>query len=483
MKTIQVLAVTPEIFPLIKTGGLADVTGALPGALADHNVAVRTLIPGYPKVMASIGDGEAIYIFPELYGGTARLIAATVAGLDLLVLDAPHLFNRPGSLYLGPDGKDWFDNATRFAALSCAAGEIGRGVLPGYQPDVVHAHDWQAALTPVFLRFGGHQVRTVVTVHNMAFQGQFPADNFPLLGLPGGAFSLNGVEYYGGVGYLKGGLACADAITTVSPTYADEICTGAFGMGLHGLLRARHNVLHGIVNGINTAVWNPATDDALAQTYDIRSLGRRVANKRAIELRFNLQEDDGLLYCVVSRLTWQKGLDVLAANLDTLVASGARLALLGSGDAALEQQFIEASLRHPGRVGVIVGYDEPLSHLLMGGADAILVPSRFEPCGLTQLYGLRYGCVPVVARTGGLADTIVDANEAAISAGAATGVMCHAADSGALNAALERTQRLYTDRKLWAALQRAGMKTDVSWDHSAARYAALYIQLLKEKQA
>jgi starch synthase len=480
MKTIQVLAVTPEIFPLVKTGGLADVTGALPGALADHGVAVRTLIPGYPKVMEAIPAGEVVYHFPDLYGGAARLIAATTAGLDLLVLEAPHLFSRAGSLYLGPDGKDWFDNATRFAALACVAAEVGRGVLAGYQPDIVHAHDWQAALAPVFLRFGGHAVKTVVTVHNMAFQGQFPADNFPLLGLPPEAFSLHGVEYYGGVGYLKGGLACADAITTVSPTYAEEICTSAFGMGLHGLLHARHAHLHGIVNGIDTAVWNPATDEALAQTYDIRSLGRRTANKRAIEQRFNLAEDDGLLYCVVSRLTWQKGLDILAANLDTLVASGARLALLGSGDAALEQQFIDASLRYPGRVGVIVGYDEPLSHLLMSGADAILVPSRFEPCGLTQLYGLRYGCVPVVARTGGLADTIVDANEAALSAGAATGVMCQPADHAALNAALERTQRLYADRKLWAAMQRAGMKTDVSWDHSAARYATLYIDLLKE---
>lgn len=483
MTKIQVLAVTPEIFPLVKTGGLADVTGALPGALADHGVAVRTLIPGYPKVLSAIEQGEEVYHFPHLYGGSARLVATTVAGLDLLVLDAPHLFNRPGSPYIGPDGHDWFDNATRFAALGCVASEIGRGVLSGYQPDVVHAHDWQAGLAPVFLRFGGHRAKTVVTVHNMAFQGQFPAANFHLLGLPSDAFSLHGVEYYGGIGYLKGGLACADAITTVSPTYAEEVCTSAFGMGLQGLLHARHNVLHGIVNGIDTSVWNPATDDALAQSYDIRSLGRRATNKRAIEKRFNLDEDDSLLYCVVSRLTWQKGLDILADSLDNLVASGARLALLGAGDAALEQKFIDANSRYPGRVGVVTGYHEPLSHLLMGGSDAILVPSRFEPCGLTQLYALRYGCVPVVARTGGLADTIIDANEAAINSSAATGVMFQPADGAALDAALERTARLYANRKVWAAIQRAGMKTDVSWDASAARYAALYLELVEGKSA
>jgi len=479
MSEIKVLAVTPEIFPLIKTGGLADVTGALPGVLADHGVAVRTLIPGYPKVLDAIVAGQEVYHFPHLFGGTAKLIATKIAGLDLLVLDAPHLFGRPGNPYLGPDGKDWPDNQQRFAALACVASEVGRGILEGYQPDIVHAHDWQAALAPVYLYFNGHRVKSVVTVHNLAFQGQFPASEFAMLGLPDDAFGLHGVEYYGSVGYLKGGLACADAITTVSPTYAEEICTHAFGMGMQGLLRSRHTVLHGIVNGIDTKVWNPAIDDALAHCYDVRSLGRRLFNKRAIEKRFNLQEDDSLLYCVVSRLTWQKGLDILASNLDALVASGARLALLGSGDAELEQQFRDACLRHPGRIGVVTGYDEALSHLLMGGSDAILVPSRFEPCGLTQLYALRYGCVPVVARTGGLADTIVDANQAALAAGAATGVMFQSADGAALTGALERTARLYADRKQWAALQRAGMKTDVSWDASAARYAALYLELVE----
>ena len=482
-KKIQILSVTPEIFPLIKTGGLADVTGALPDVLADHGVAVRTLVPGYPKVWQAVGEGEELYYFPELFGGSARLFAAKAAGLDLLVLDAPHLYNRPGNPYMGPDGKDWPDNAARFAALGCVAAEIGNGILAAYQPDVIHAHDWQAALAPVYARFRGYPVKTVLTIHNLAYQGQFASWDFGMLGLPDAAFGLHGLEYYGGLGYLKGGLVCADAITTVSPSYAEEICTPAFGMGMQGLLHDRHHALHGIANGIDTAVWNPAVDDALAQSYDARSLGRRVHNKRAIEKRFGLDEDDGLLYCVITRLTWQKGMDILANNLDTLIETGARLALLGSGDGGLERQFLDAATRYPGRVGVVAAYDEPLSHLLFGGADAILVPSRFEPCGLTQLYGLRYGCVPVAARTGGLADTIVEANQAAIASGAATGVLFNPDNSEALGTALERTANLYADSKQWIGLQRAGMKTDVSWDASAARYAALYLELIEGKSA
>ena len=482
-KTLQVLSVTPEIFPLIKTGGLADVVGALPGALADHHVAMRTLVPGYPKVWEALQEGQELYYFHDFFGGPARLFAAQVWGLDLIVLDAPHLYSRPGSPYMGYDGHDWPDNASRFAALGCAAAEIGNGILEAYQPDIIHAHDWQAALAPVYVRYREYSVKTVMTVHNLAYQGQFPSWDFDMLGLPGEAFSLHGLEYYGGIGYLKGGLACADAITTVSPSYAEEIRTPAFGMGLQGLLHEKHHVLHGIVNGIDTAVWNPAVDDALVQGYDSRSLGRRVHNKRAIEKRFGLDEEDGLLYCVITRLTWQKGMDILASRLDTLVETGARLALLGSGDGGLERQFLDTAARYPGRVGVVTGYDEPLSHLLFGGADAILIPSRFEPCGLTQLYGLRYGCVPIAARTGGLADTIVDANQAAIGAGAATGLLFDPNNGDVLGTTLERAADLYADHKIWSGLQRAGMKTDVSWDASAARYANLYLELIEGKSA
>ena len=473
---MKVLAAASEAYPLVKTGGLADVVGALPRALQPFGVEVTTLVPGYPAVIAALSDGEVLHRYADLSGGPARLVAGTAKGLDVIALDAPHLFNRAGNIYLGPDGKDWQDNAQRYAAFSIAATELARGAIAGYAPDLFHAHDWQAALVPVYLKFGGGPP-SVMTVHNIAFQGQFPALVFPSLHLPERAFAIDALEYYGTVSYLKGGLQCADAITTVSPSYAQEICTPEFGMGLDGVLRSRRAVLSGIVNGIDAEVWNPATDADIAATYDATALPRRAQNKRVIEQRFGLDRGDGMLYCVVSRLTWQKGMDIFAGCLDDLVASGARLALIGSGEAGIERSVLAAAARHKGRIGVVTGYDEAMSHLLQAGADAIVIPSRFEPCGLTQLYGLRYGCVPVVARTGGLADTIVDANDAALSAGVATGIQFSPVDGTALTAALARTAELFADREAWAAMQTQGMKADVSWTRSAGAYARLYRRL------
>jgi starch synthase len=476
---MQVLSVASEVFPLIKTGGLADVAGALPLALKEHGVTMRTLLPGYPGVVAQLKKKKTVAALDDLFGGKANLVAGQSAGLDLLVLDAPHLYDRKGGAYGDEQGNDWDDNWKRFAALGKAGAEIAGGLVPGYAPDIVHAHDWQAAMAPAYLRFTGRRaVPSVMTVHNLAFQGQFPITVFPGLGLPGAALSLDGVEYYGGVGFLKGGLQLADAITTVSPTYALEIRTPEFGMGLDGLIRVRDNVLHGIVNGIDTDIWNPETDPHVAANYAARSLGARAKNRRAIEERFSLDHSDAPIFCVVSRLTWQKGMDVLVQVVDDLVAMGARLAILGSGDHSLEGGLLSASARHPGRVGVVIGYNEPLSHLMQAGSDAILVPSRFEPCGLTQLYALRYGCIPVVARTGGLADTVIDANEAALSAGVATGVHFSPVDADALRIAVRRTLALHRDRKAWTAMQKQGMKSDVSWTRSAARYAELYRSLV-----
>jgi starch synthase len=397
---MKVLAAASEIYPLVKTGGLADVVGALPGALKPQDVSVRTLVPAYPAVAKALGRGNVLHRYADLFGGPATIIGGHAHGLDLLALDAPHLFKRPGNPYLGPDGKDWPDNAQRFAALSLAAADVARGAIKNYTPDILHVHDWQAALAPAYLKFGNGGPKTVITIHNIAFQGQFPAALFSSLHLPKPAFAIDGIEYYGKVGYLKGGLQCADAITTVSPTYAEEIRTPEFGMGLDGVLRARRDALCGIVNGIDTEVWNPATDADIAATYDTATLAKREANKREIERRFGLERGNGLIYCVVSRLTWQKGMDIFAGVLDTLVGTGARLALIGKGEAQIEKDILAAAKSHKGRIGVVTAYDEALSHLLQAGADAILVPSRFEPCGLTQLYGLRYGCVPVVARTG-----------------------------------------------------------------------------------
>lgn len=477
---IKVLAVASEVFPLVKTGGLADVVGALPAAVKHHGVEMRVMMPGYPAVMAALKNAKQLHHYDDLFAKPARVLGARTAGLDLLVLDAPHLFDRPGNPYVGPDGKDWPDNWMRFAALARAGADIGQGAVRDFVPQIVHAHDWQAALIPAYLHFAPRPAaRSIMTVHNIAFQGQFAATIFPALGLPAESFSIGGVEYYGDVGFLKAGLQYADAITTVSPSYAEEITTPDYGMGLDGLLRARRDVLAGIVNGIDTDVWNPASDEHLALSYVPRNFSqRRQANKRAIEQRFGLAQGEGILFCVVSRLTWQKGMDILAACLDGLVAQGGRLALLGAGEAQIEADLGKAAARYPGRIGVVTGYDESLSHLLQGGADAILIPSRFEPCGLTQLYGLRYGCVPVVSHVGGLADTIVDANEAALDQESATGIQFAPVDASALGRAIERATRLYADRKAWNSMQKAGMKTDVSWEKSAARYARLYQKLL-----
>ena len=479
---MKVLSVSAEVFPLVKTGGLADVVGALPAALAAFDVEMRVMVPGYPAIDAALQDATPVHHFADLFGGPATIVSGRAGELDLLVVDAPHLYARPGNLYSGPDGVDWPDNGERFAALSFAAAEVGRGAVAAFVPDLVQCHDWHAALTAAYLHFAGPSAPpTIVTIHNLAFQGIFSGTLFPRLKLPDAAWSIDGVEYYNKVGFLKGGLQYADAITTVSPTYAREICTPAGGMGLEGALSARRGVLTGILNGIDTTVWNPETDPNLAATYGTRTLPRRVANRRAIEARMNLVEGDGLLFCLVSRLTRQKGIDLLVECIDGAVEAGARFAILGTGEPALERLLVAASSHHDGRVAVEIGYDESLAHLLQGGADAVLVPSRFEPCGLTQLYGLRYGCVPVVARVGGLADSIVDANEAALGAGVATGVQFVPDDADALADALARTTALFADPQTWRGFQLRGMKSKVSWQSSAATYAALYRALTAQR--
>ena len=478
---MKVLSVASEIFPLVKTGGLADVVGALPAALKPQGVHMVCLVPGYPAVLGAMGKAKTVHEYPSFYGGAAALVHGHAVGLEIIAIDAPHLYNRPGNPYLGPDGKDWGDNPQRFAALSRVASDIGEGKVKAFVPDILHLHDWQAALAAANVFYADHGTRkpkTLLTVHNIAFQGAYGAQTFGSLGLPAHAYAVDGVEYYGGISYLKGGLSCANAISTVSPTYAQEITTPEFGMGLDGLLRSRRNVLHGIVNGIDTDVWNPETDRDIAQTYSAKTLEKRIANKRALEQKLGLDEGDGILHGVVSRLTWQKGLDLLAEHADWLVSTGARLAIVGTGDPGIENAFRDAAARHKGRIAISFKYDEPLSHLVQAGADTMLVPSRFEPCGLTQLYGLRYGCVPLVGRTGGLADTVIDANEAALGPGVATGLQFAPINSANLQSTLERAARLYANKPVWTNIQQRGMAQVVSWHHSAAVYANLYRSLL-----
>lgn len=484
--TKKVLSIASEAVPLIKTGGLADVAGALPSAVAPHGVEMTTILPGYPAVMKALSRARALHAWDSLLGEKARLVGGKIDGHPLLVVDAPAFFQRDGSPYVDSSGRDWADNWCRFAAFGRAAADVAGGAIKGRHFDLVHAHDWQAAMALAYLRFapceGGQHIPSVMTIHNMAFQGHYGADLFPALALPPHAFAMDGVEYHGGIGFLKAGLEAASAITTVSPTYAREIRTPEFGMGLEGLIVSRHNRVHGIVNGIDTAQWNPETDAALKAKFSVKSLTKRDANKRALESEFGLETGDGPLFVVITRLTWQKGIDVLLECIDHLVGIGGRLALLGSGDKAMENAFHAAAMRHPGKVGVRIGYDETLSHRMQGGGDAILVPSRFEPCGLTQLYGLAYGCVPVVARTGGLADTVIDANLAAVMGGVATGVQFNGVHYASLADAISRTVTLYWQRDTWRAIQRAGMKTDFSWSRSGKAYADLYESLTAEDQ-
>ncbi|RBP11909.1 starch synthase [Roseiarcus fermentans] len=481
MSGLKVLSVASEVFPLVKTGGLADVAGALPGALVREDVEMRTLLPAYPAVKAKLAGGEVAHEYADLFGAPARIIAGRSAGLDLFALDAPHLFDRPGNPYLGPDNTDWPDNARRFAALARVGADIGLGAIAAFQPQVVHAHDWQAGLTAAYLRYAAERgPGSLITIHNLAFQGHFPVSVFWELGLPDEALGLDGVEYYGGVGFLKAGLLFSDVVTTVSPTYAREIQTAEFGMGLDGLLRSRGGAVHGIVNGVDDTVWNPNTDSALAQPYNALRIDMRGRNKTALQNRLGLTRSvDRPLFAVVSRLSHQKGLDLLLHALPRIVDRGGQFGLLGAGERLLESGFGDAAASRPDSVSCVFDYDEKLAHLFQAGADFILVPSRFEPCGLTQLCALRYGAAPIVSRVGGLADTVIDGNEAALAAGVATGFQFAPPTVDALARAIDLAFATYHDPAAMRRMRLNGMRADVSWRGPARRYADLYRSVAK----
>jgi starch synthase len=479
---MRVLFVASECVPFVKTGGLADVVGALPGAFAGTGVEAAVLLPAYAGLRELLPrrNGLKVRVLPDLEATVHRIEAE---GLDLLLLDAPELYDRPGNPYLGADGRDWPDNHRRYCALSRAGAAIARDGHRGWRPQLVHLHDWQAGLQPLFMQADGTGVPSVLTVHNIAFQGVFEAQAVRELDLPGQWFTADGYEYYGKINMLKAGLVFADAITTVSPTYARELLLPQFGMGLEGVLAGRREDLHGILNGIDTQAWDPASDPHVAANYSARAVGAKKINKAMVEQRFGLEPGaDTPLFCVISRLTEQKGIDLLIEALPRLAQFGARLVVLGSGEAALEQALLEASRQYSGRIGVILGYDEPLSHLIQAGCDAIVVPSRFEPCGLTQLYGLRYGTIPVVARTGGLADTVIDANHAALTSKSATGFVFDPGSASSLRGALERACLLYGQKSAWRALMRSAMRQDVGWETSAKAYKALYQSLISGKR-
>lgn len=480
---LRVLHVAAELYPWVKTGGLGDVVAALPPALVAQGVDVRLCLPGFPAFLDAFSISDAVRLATPFATERVRIAHTYLPGsrVGAYLVDHPAFYDRPGGPYGGPDGRDWPDNYRRFGLLGWVAAALGQGADPNWRPDIVHAHDWHAGLAPAYLKAQSAPAApaSVMTVHNLAYPGYFPAGVFPELSLPGAVFGIDGVEFYGGVSFLKAGLAYADRLTTVSPTYAEEIKTAEFGAGLDGFLRQRAGVLSGILNGVDPLVWDPSTDPALPAPYGIDDADKgKAAAKAALRKRLYLTESDGPVFGVVSRLTPQKGLDLLLGAVPDLAGGGGQLALLGSGDPDLETGFVAAARAHHGNVGVEIGYDEALARLIIAGSDVMVVPSRFEPCGLTQLYALRYGTLPLVRRTGGLADTVADATAGRLRDRTATGFAFDAASPGALVAALARACALYADRRCWRQMIRTAMTQDFSWAQSARQYVALYRELV-----
>jgi len=482
-RRLRVLLAASEAYPLIKTGGLGDVVGALPAALRAVGVDARLVLPAYPAALAALPTARAI-ARSALYGTPLTLLQGELTAdgnrqLPVYLVQAT-AFERSGNPYQDVNGQDWPDNPARFALFCRAAAALGLGHLaPDWRADVVHAHDWQAGLLPALLSLEPKRPRTVFTIHNLAYQGLVPGTDADALGLPPDWWSPDALEFYGQLALIKGGLAFADRITTVSPRYAQEIQTTEFGCGLDGLLHYRAGSLSGILNGIDTQLWNPAADPALVAPYDAQSLAAKAHNKAALQAELGLAiNPDALLLGLVGRLVAQKGVDLLIAALRLLPAD-VQLAVLGSGEAGYVAALRAAAAAAARRIAFRAGYDEDLAHRIQAGADAFLVPSRFEPCGLTQLYALRYGTVPIVRAVGGLADTVVDASPTRLAAGRATGIVFKQASAAALAAAIRRALGLYRAGTPWQQMQLAGMAQDHSWTTAAQAYHALYRDLVR----
>ncbi len=487
---MRILFVASEAYPLIKTGGLADVAGSLPVALAEAGEDVRLLLPAYPDALdrlkdkergAHLGDpigvGEVKLINGRLPGGDGPGGDGPGNGVPVSLVHCPPLYDRPGNPYLGPDGRDWPDNHLRFGLLSRVAAMLGVSSETGMaRPDIIHANDWQTGLVPAYLRhWGGPIPATVFTVHNLAYQGRFPGETIGPLGLPRAYMSMHGLEFNGDLSFLKAGLYYSDRITTVSPTYAHEIQTDGEGQGFQGLLRARDKDLVGILNGEDDRIWDPAHDPDIHHPFSSARLSGKALDKSDLQREMGLEERAGfMLFGVISRFAEQKGIDLVLEAVSDIVANGGQVAMLGSGEPALEEACRVAARSHPGRVAVRVGFDESLAHRMQAGCDSLLMPSRFEPCGLSQLYALRYGTLPVVRHTGGLADTVVDAGDRENG----TGFVFWDPNIAEFQGALHRAMALYRQPGLWQEMQRRAMGQDFSWRRAAEGYRRLYRGLI-----
>ena len=489
----SVLIVGSEAQPFAKTGGLADVLGALPSALSRIGWEATVVLPKYLGVAA----GTSIDSFPITIGGFTRdatfFDAPLADGARAILVECPDLYEREAFYGLG--SADYPDNPRRFAFLARAALEFA--ARRGASPAVVHAHDWQAGLVPVYLRtlYASHPslggMPTVTTIHNLAYQGIFPPDWLPRLDLGWELFTLDRLEYWNHISFLKGGITAADLITTVSPRYAEEIQTRELGFGFDGILRGRRADLAGILNGIDTGAWDPAHDRYLPRPYDVKALAGKKDAKLALLRRFKLADDAAAvkrpLVGMVSRMVDQKGFDLIAAVASELPALDASFTVLGTGESRYQDLWTSLARQHPDRIGAVIGFDESLAHLIEGGADIFLMPSRFEPCGLNQMYSMRYGTVPVVHAVGGLADTVRDYTPPTEKGGARrekpTGFVFREYSPPALLAALMRAFALFSDVRKWRSLQVAGMQQDYSWDRSAREYVKIYERAIMKRAA
>ncbi len=480
----SVLFVSSEIHPLMKTGGLGDVAGSLPVALNQLGADVRLLMPAYHDARTRAGTLLPVATL-HLAGEAApvTLLEGNLPGskVKIWLLDCPKLYDRPGNPYSMPDGQSWHDNAQRFALLCRAAVEIAtnRANL-NWQPQLVHCHDWQTGLIPALLSREPQAPATVFTLHNLAYQGLFPAATFAALQLPQELWGPEALEFHNQLCFIKGGLIFADIITTVSPNYAREIQTAEFGCGLDGLLRHRNADLRGIINGIDAKEWDPAHDPKLVAPFSADNLDGKAANKRALQREMGLPLlDTQPLIGMVGRLAHQKGYDLVLDALPQLVTQPLQVVLLGSGAAQYGNRLQNWARRLPQQIAVHIGYDEALAHRIEAGADMFLMPSRFEPCGLNQLYSLRYGTVPIVRRVGGLVDTVVDTTTASLATRTATGFMIEREDASAVVEAVTRALQHYNDRTLWRQIASTGMRQDHSWPSSARSYLGVYNEALK----
>jgi starch synthase len=487
---LDVLFITPEIHPLNKTGGLGEVSAALPTALSELGADVRILIPGYPQVLNGLKNKQKIAefaaqaSFPAATLLSAKLPFGTSGNVPLFIIDCPELYWRDGGPYTDAQGHNWPDNAIRFGLLSRIGAILASDATPlDWHPDVVHCNDWQSGLVPAYLHFHkGTKAASLMVIHNLAFQGVFSPETVSQLGLPQTSFHAEGVEYYGGMSFLKAGLYYCDHIVTVSPTYAREIQVLPLGFGMEGLLSRRHERITGIVNGISDE-WNPLNDPHLEQNYSMDDLSGKVINKTVLQQQLGLTVDPDIpLFGAVSRLTYQKGYDLLLRIVTQLIDIPGQLAILGSGEAMLEQELMRMARNHSGKMAVRLGFDEKLAHLIEAGADSFLMPSRFEPCGLNQMYSQCYGTPPLVHGTGGLLDTVVDCTPQSLADGTATGFVFHELTPEAFLGTLERTVAAYRDKPVWCRLMRNGMAQDFSWRASAADYQKIYLSLLNRKR-